>query len=216
METRGAGTPPSAVSELWRGTIQIQVIFIHEKNKKMKNILPFTIDNGKGETIAFREIIREPDGDKLVLEGRCQPNAGPTMHVHYKQDEVITVVKGKMACQILGEAPQYYTEGQTATFLRNVPHRFWNAGEEELVINGWVKPANSIVFFLTTLYAAQKRSKSSQPEAYDAAYLMIRYKNEYGLPELPAFVKKIIMPVTYRLGLILGMYKKFKDAPAPL
>lgn len=77
-------------------------------------------------------------------------------------------------------------------------------------------PANSLIFFLSTLYAAQKKSGSKRPDAFDAAYLMVRYKKEYGLPELPSFVKNIIMPATYLIGKIIGKYKDFKDAPEPL
>lgn len=130
------------------------------------------------------------------------------MHVHFKQDESLTVVKGKMGCQILGQEPVYYAVGQTAAFLRNVPHRFWNAGDDEPVISSWVKPVNSVIFFLTALYAAQKKSGSGRPEIFDATYLMTRYKHEYDLPELPSFVKKVMMPATYLIGQMLRMYKK--------
>jgi mannose-6-phosphate isomerase-like protein (cupin superfamily) len=182
----------------------------------MKTTLPYTIESGHGETIIFKEIIKEADGDRVVLEGRCTPNAGPAMHVHYKQDEGLRVVKGKMGCQILGQEPVYFTEGEETVFLRNTPHRFWNAGEEELVVSGWVKPANSVIFFLTTLYAAFKKSANERPEAFDSAYLVVRYKNEYGLSGLPPFVKNVIIPITYFIGKLLGKYKKFKDAPEPL
>ena len=182
----------------------------------MEVTLPHTIDSGQGEKIIFREIIKEADGDKVVLEGHCSPNAGPVMHVHYKQDESLTVVKGMMGTQILGQEPVYYSVGQNVIFHRNVPHRFWNAGEDELVASGWVKPANSIIFFLSALYAAQQKSGSTRPEAFDAAYLTVRYKGEYGLPELPAFVKNVIMPITYAIGRLLGKYKKFEGAPEPL
>lgn len=182
----------------------------------MEFTLPHTIENGHGEKIIFKEIIKEPNGDKVIIEGYCKPKSGPTMHVHFKQDESLTVVKGKMGCQILGEEPVYYTAGQTAIFLRNVPHRFWNDGEDDLVISSWVKPANSIIFFLSTLYAAQKKSGTERPEAFDAAYLMTRYKNEYGLPEMPSFVKNVVMPITYFVGQILGKYKNFDGAPEPL
>lgn len=182
----------------------------------MEFTLPHTIETGNGEKIIFREIINEPDGDRVIIEGHCEPEAGPTMHVHFKQDETITVVKGKMGCQIFGQEPVYYSAGETATFLRNTPHRFWNAGEDDLEISGWVKPANSIIFFLTALYAAQKKSGTGRPEAFDAAFLMTRYKNEYDLPELPSFVKNVIMPVTYFIGQMLGKYKKFDNAPEPL
>jgi hypothetical protein len=45
---------------------------------------------------------------------------------------------------------------------------------------------------------------------------MTRYKNEYGMPELPSLVKNIMMPLTYRIGKLLGKYKKFEGAPEPL
>jgi quercetin dioxygenase-like cupin family protein len=178
--------------------------------------LPHTIENGLGEKITFKEIVHEADGDKVLIEGYCEPGSGPAMHVHYKQDEAVMVVSGKMGYQILGQEPVYLATGQTATFLRNQAHKFWNAGEYDLKISGWVKPANSIIFFLSALYAAQKKSGSGRPEAFDAAYLMVRYKNEYALPELPSFVKKVIMPIMFQIGKLLGKYKKFEAAPIPL
>lgn len=182
----------------------------------MNFTLPYTIESGLGEKMIFKEIIKEPDGDKVIIEGTCTPKAGPALHVHFKQDEALTVVQGKMGCQILGQEPVYYSVGQTATFLRGVPHRFWNAGEDELVLSSWIKPANSIIFFLSTLYAAQKKTGTKRPEMFDAAYLMTRYKHEYDLPELPSFVKKVVMPATYLIGQLLGKYKKFDGAPKPL
>jgi hypothetical protein len=34
--------------------------------------------------------------------------------------------------------------------------------------------------------------------------------------EMPRFVKKVIMPATYRIGMLLGKYKHFKNAPEPV
>lgn len=62
----------------------------------------------------------------------------------------------------------------------------------------------------------KKKSGSGRPEMFDAAYLMTKYKHEYDLPELPALVKKVIMPITYLIGGLLGKYKKFDGAPEPL
>jgi hypothetical protein len=33
---------------------------------------------------------------------------------------------------------------------------------------------------------------------------------------LPAFVTAVVIPIVYRLGVVLGKYRKFKDAPAPM
>jgi hypothetical protein len=81
---------------------------------------------------------------------------------------------------------------------------------------GWVKPANTLVFFLSSIYAAQNKSGKAQPEQFDSAYLLKRYSTEYDLPEIPQFVKKIIIPVTYYIGKLLGKYKHFKNAPEPV
>ncbi len=79
-----------------------------------------------------------------------------------------------------------------------------------------MKPANTAAFFLTSIYAAQKKPGKAQPEQFDGAYLMSRYASEYDLPEVPTFVKKIIVPITYMIGKLLGKYKHFQDAPDPV
>ena len=138
------------------------------------------------------------------------------MHTHFMQDEELTVVSGKMAYQVLGQQPHYAKAGESVLFKRGTPHRFWNAGNEDLICRGWIQPANSIVYFLTAIYAAQNKSGKAQPEAFDAAYLMMQYAGEYDMAEIPPFVKKVVIPLTYWLGRLLGKYKHFVDAPAPL
>lgn len=182
----------------------------------MKISLPHTIENGLGEKILFKEVIPEAFGAKVILEAWCTPGAGPTMHVHYKQDECLTVRQGTMGYQVWGEAEKIAREGETVLFKQGIAHRFWNAGEDLLHLDGWIQPANTIVFYLSALYAAQKKSGKGQPEAFDGAYLMTRYRKEYNLPGIPGFVKTVILPLTYVIGLILGKYAKFKDAPRPM
>jgi quercetin dioxygenase-like cupin family protein len=180
----------------------------------MKIQLPHTITNPTGETLIFHELIKEPDGDKIVGENFVMPNSGPPMHVHWLQDEGFTVIKGKIGYQILGQPEQFASEGESVVFKRGEPHRFWNAGDEVLNCKGWLKPANTIVYFLSAIFNAQNKSGSSKPELFDAAYLLTRYKSEYDMLEIPAPVKKIVFPVVCALGKLLGKYKHFKDAPA--
>ncbi len=182
----------------------------------MEYKFPLTIDSGHGEVITFTEIVKESDGDKLISEGFCQPHVGPPMHVHFKQDEGFTVVSGKAGIQLLGQEPKYLLPGESMTLLRNQPHRFWNEGEEPLHIQGWAKPANNLVFFLSALYDARRAGSNGRPEMFDGAYLMVRYKTEFAMADLPVMVQKVVIPLTYQLGKLLGKYKKFKDAPEPI
>jgi quercetin dioxygenase-like cupin family protein len=182
----------------------------------MQYKLPHTIENHLGEKIIFHKIEKTAEGDKLIVESFCEPGAGPVSHTHFKQDECLTVVSGKIGYQILGEHPKYAGPGESILFKRGVPHKFWAAGNEKLHLKGWIAPANSIVYFLSSIYAAQNKSGKEKPEDFDGAYLLTRYAKEYDMNELTVFVKKAIIPITYFIGKTLGKYKHFTGAPVPL
>lgn len=182
----------------------------------MRITYPHIIDNGSGETLTFTQVVQEPDGDRVLGEASVLPGSGPPLHVHWLQDECFTVVKGKMGYQVQGGPEQFAGEGESILFKRGVAHRFWNAGEDTMQCKAWVKPAHNFVYFLSSIYAAQKKSGSPRPDKFDAAYLLRRYRSEYDMLGIQVFVKKILMPLTYYIGKIFGKYGHFKDAPEPL
>jgi quercetin dioxygenase-like cupin family protein len=177
---------------------------------------PHTIENKHGEKLSFLRVVHETDGDKLETEGWTKPGAGPLTHVHWKQDESLTVISGKMATQIPGQEPVYYGPGETATFLRGTWHRFWNAGNDELHIKGWIKPPDNIVYFLTEMYKAIDHGKDNRPELTATAFLMTRYRSEFDVQGIPSFVRKVVIPLNYFFSKISGAHKRFKDAPPPI
>ena len=182
----------------------------------MNYTYPHTIENCIGEKLIFQELQKEPDGDRLVGVNYVAPGSGPLMHTHWRQDESLTVLEGRMGYQVAGQPEQYAGVGESVLFKRGTPHRFWNAGSDVLHCKCWIKPANTIVFFLSSIFAAQNKSGSARPETFDAAYLLTRYAAEYDLTEIPPFVKKVILPATYYVGKLLGKYKHFKNAPEPV
>lgn len=178
----------------------------------MSYTLPLTIENKYGERVCFLRM----EGRRLIVEGSVVPKGGPTMHVHWLQDESFTVLSGQIGYQVMGQEPCFGGPGTTILFKRGTPHRFWNAGEDELRLSGWIDPADNMVFFLSTLYDAMNRGKDHRPELFDGAFLMRRYRREYDVPEIPVFVKKVVMPTVYAIGKVLGKYRKFENAPQPL
>ena len=177
---------------------------------------PHHISNFLGEELTFESIQIENGVERVNVSNRVQPGAGPPFHVHYKQDESLTVVKGRMGYQIHGEEEKFAEEGQTVLFKRNTMHRFWNAGEDLLECTGWVKPANSLDYFLTGIYNSMNKSKKPAGDPFDSAFLITRFRSEYDLLVIPKFVKRVIMPLTVFVGKILGKYHHFADAPKPL
>jgi quercetin dioxygenase-like cupin family protein len=177
---------------------------------------PHTIENCVGEKIIFKQLIKESGGDKVIGESFVAPGAGPLMHTHWLQDESLTVIKGKIGYQVQGQPEQFAGEGETVLFTRGTAHRFWNAGQDTLHCEAWVKPANTFVFFISSVFEAQNKSGKSEPEPFDGAYLLTRYSAEYEMNGIPKFVRKIIIPITYFFGKLLGKYQHFKNAPAPV
>jgi mannose-6-phosphate isomerase-like protein (cupin superfamily) len=161
--------------------------------------------------------MEQEDGeDKLIVDARVAPKAGPPFHVHFVQDECLEVIEGKLGYQILGEEEKFLGPGERVVFRRGQMHRFWNAGEKTLVGTGWIRPANSVEYFLTGIYNSMTKAGKPEGDPFDSAYLITRYRSEYDLAVIPGFVKKIIMPITVVIGKLLGKYSHFKDAPEPI
>jgi quercetin dioxygenase-like cupin family protein len=177
---------------------------------------PHTIDNGHGERLTFLRRTSTPQGETLEVENSVTPGQGPPMHVHYWQEEALTVTQGRLGYQSKGQAPRFAEVGETVVFRPGDAHCFWNAGETELRCTGYVRPPDNIEYFLGALFAAQKRSRSPRPEPFDAAFLVWHYRSEFGLEAVPVFVRKVVFPVQVAIGHLLGKYRKFADAPEPV
>lgn len=178
--------------------------------------LPHTIENCLGEKLRFIRIEQEDGIDKMIVDNEVDPGCGPEMHVHFKQDEALTVKEGRMGYQVK-DGPELFAEpGETVLFERGTFHRFWNAGETQLKCEGWLKPANTTDYFLTGLYNSINKAGKPEGDPFDGAFLVTRYSSEYDVDVIPGFVKKVIMPITVALGKMLGKYDHFKDAPEPI
>jgi len=178
---------------------------------------PYTIENGGGERLTFCGVVSGgKDGTRLEAENRAEPGAGPVMHVHRLQEEAMVVKVGKIGYQLLGQEPRYAGEGETVIFAPGVAHRWWNAGTTELWCTGWAKPPLNTEYFLTVLFESMKQNRGQRPGLFDLAFLLTRYRSEFGLSAIPTIVQRIVFPVVILVGSALGKYRKFKDAPQPV
>jgi quercetin dioxygenase-like cupin family protein len=177
---------------------------------------PHTIENGAGERLTFERIVPGRDGDRLEGYTVVDPGAGPPMHVHLQQEEGFTVQVGRLGYQRVGAQPQFAGPGETAVFAAGVPHRFWNAGMDQLRCTAYVEPVDNAEYLLTELFASQQRNGGARPSLFDAAFLMRRYRTEFALLAIPAPVQRIVFPLLVAIGTALGKYRRYADAPAPI
>ena len=176
--------------------------------------LPYTII-GNGEKLVFTKITVKDGIEYLEGDNEVQPNAGPPMHVHHKQDECLTVTSGIMGYQLHGGEKKYAGPGESVLFKAGIAHKFWNAGTDVLRCSAYITPADNVVYFLSEIFKSSNKN-GGRPGMYDAAFLLNRYKSEFAMLEIPKFVQKTIFPAVLFIGNLVGKNKKFKDAPEPL
>ncbi len=177
--------------------------------------LPITIINNTGEKLTFSNLVVKDGKEWLEGENEVRPNAGPPMHVHYRQDEALEVITGKMGYQELGGEKKYLEPGESILFKAGTPHKFWNAGTDMLRCKGYISPPDNVIYFLSEIYKSSN-ANGGRPGLYDSAYLLRRYRSEFGMLEIPGFVQKVLFPVVLFFGNLVGKNKKFKGAPEPV
>lgn len=178
--------------------------------------LPHVIDNGHGERLEFLEVVEGADGPTVLVANEVQPGCGPVMHVHFRQEETLTVRAGRLGYQFAGEPERVAGVGETVVFPARRPHRFWADGDEVLRCTGSITPPDNVVWFLSEIYRSTSESTDGRPDDFDAAYLLGRYRHEYDLPAIPAPVRRGVFPVLRAVGRITGRFDRYEAAPAPL
>ena len=182
----------------------------------MRFTYPHTIENGAGERLTFLRRGPGPRGDRLEVENDVAPGAGPPMHVHHHQVEALTIVEGRLAYERPGQPARYAGPGEEVVFAAGDAHRFWNAGDGPLRCRGYVEPADSIEYFLGEIFASARRRGSTRPDPFDAAFLAHRYRAEFTMVEIPAAVRTFVLPLQVAVGTLLGRYRRYAGAPAPV
>jgi quercetin dioxygenase-like cupin family protein len=178
---------------------------------------PHTIDNGAGgERLTFLRRVPGARGERLEVEVVARQGLGPPMHVHYRQEEAATVERGRIGYQRPGEHARFAGPGETVVFREGEAHKWWNAGEGDLRVSGYIEPADNIEYFLEAIYESQRGNGGTRPNLLDAAFLARRYRDEFGILEIPAPVQRFAFPVLVAIGRLLGRYEKYADAPEPV
>jgi quercetin dioxygenase-like cupin family protein len=182
----------------------------------MASTHPHTIDNGSGEQLTFVAVRSDERGEYIEVRNSVGPGAGPPMHVHYLQEEGLTVERGTIGYRSEGGPERTAGPGESVTFKPGEAHRFWNAGDDELVCTGFVRPPGNFEYFLTEVYASMRRNGGERPGLFDGAYLGQRYRTEFEMTEVPLPVRRLIFPVIAAGGRLLGKHRRFAGAPEPI
>ncbi len=176
---------------------------------------PYTITNGGGESLTFLRRGHDAHGEYLECENCIEPGAGPPMHAHVFQEEGGTVRAGRVGLQRAGEAPRYAGEGESFVFRAGEAHRFWNAGDQPLVVACYIRPPDNIEYFLGALFDSQRRNGGKRPSPLEVALLCRHFQSEFHAMVLPPLAQRLLFPPMALVARGLGRHHRYGGAPEP-
>jgi len=89
---------------------------------------------------------KDTAGAYALLENVTQPNEGPPLHVHHREDEGFYVIEGDYVFEAAGKRFEAHT-GDFVWVPRDTPHTFQNIGSKPGRLLLTVEPAGVEEFF---------------------------------------------------------------------
>jgi quercetin dioxygenase-like cupin family protein len=108
-----------------------------------------------GETVTFKAVSTDTDGAYTLIEVIDEPQSGPPLHLHRREDESFYILEGTFAFQI-GDLTETATAGWFLTAPKGIPHSYKNIGTTPAKMLTLFVPAGIENFFedLSQLTAA--------------------------------------------------------------
>lgn len=159
-----------------------------------------------GEYLSIRRITLR-NQPCLELKGTLPPHReGPPLHIHHLEDEEGRVVSGTLSAVLDGRSLTL-PAGESVVLPRGLPHRWWNAGNEELVFEGVVRPVVDLDQYLQAIFEIINAGPAGRPPMFYLAHLALRHRHTQQVLVMPRPVQAVLFRVTVLLGTLLGRYR---------
>jgi mannose-6-phosphate isomerase-like protein (cupin superfamily) len=164
------------------------------------------VNRHTGEQLEIRRI--DTDGRPwLRLRGSLPPHRqGPPLHVHFEEAEAFHVVAGTLSAEMNGQRLQL-GPGESVTFPPGSAHRWWNDGDEPLIVDGSVRPAVDLDRYLEAAFAVLNAGAAERPPVFYMAHLAWRHRRTQAALLMPRPMQAVVLPLIVLIGTILGRYR---------
>jgi mannose-6-phosphate isomerase-like protein (cupin superfamily) len=160
-----------------------------------------------GEHLLFHRTASDTDGEYVLLEATVEPDGFvASAHVHPSQSERFEVLDGALGVRV-GRTVRIVHAGETLTVPPGTPHRFWNAGGEQVRFLCEVRPALAFERLLETMFALARDGKTNRkgmPNPLRLAVIADAHFEVVRLPIVPAALQRVGLLAGAGLGRALG------------
>jgi mannose-6-phosphate isomerase-like protein (cupin superfamily) len=169
-----------------------------------------------GERLVFHETAAETDGERVVFETIVQPGGFvAAAHLHPFQTEHFEVLAGTLGMRRGKEKVELHA-GESVEVEPGTPHKFWNAGDDEVRFTCTVTPALQFERLIATMYslaAAGKTNKKGMPNPLRLAVIANHHFDDVRLPGIPQSLQKLGLVLGAPAGRIVGFGPTYDAVP---
>jgi uncharacterized cupin superfamily protein len=160
-----------------------------------------------GERLTLRRIKNASGVEELHLSGTLAAGKeGPPLHIHFREDEKGQVISSTLGATLDGKR-LVIEAGGSASFPRGSAHRWWNAGDKDLVLNGVATPLVDLDRFLQALFEVLNAGPPQRPPIFYIAHVLHRHRKTQLALVIPRAVQRVLFPIVIFLGTVLGKYR---------
>jgi mannose-6-phosphate isomerase-like protein (cupin superfamily) len=169
-----------------------------------------------GERLVFHETSAETDGARVVFETIVKAGGFvAAAHVHPFQTEHFAVRAGTLGLRRAKEKVELRA-GESATVEPQTPHRFWNAGDDEVRFVCTVTPALEFERLIATMYslaADGKTTKKGMPSPLRLAVIARHHFDDVRLPTIPQTLQGLALALGAPIGKLAGFGPTYDQRP---
>ena len=160
-----------------------------------------------GERLVLHRARDSRGVEELYLAGSLPPHReGPPLHIHAFEDEHGEVVSGTLAAMLDGKTLSI-PAGGSARFPKGRAHRWWNAGDDELVFRGVATPVVDLDRFLQALFEVVNAGPANRPPLFYLAHVLYRHRKTQTTLIMPPVLQAVALPIVVLMGTLLGKYR---------
>lgn len=160
-----------------------------------------------GERLVLHRARNSRGIEELHLSGTLPARReGPPLHIHAFEDEHGQVISGTLSASLDGKT-MIIGPGGSAHFPKGSAHRWWNAGDDELVFRGIATPAVDLDRYLQALFEVLNAGSPGRPPIFYIAHVLHRHRNTQMAFVVPPVLQQVLFPIVVLLGTVLGKYR---------
>jgi quercetin dioxygenase-like cupin family protein len=168
-----------------------------------------------GERITFRRTSADTNGEVVLIECTVKPDGFvAAAHVHPSQSERFNVIEGTLGLKV-GKKKHVLHRGDVALVQPGTPHRFWNAGDDDVRFVCEVRPAlqfESLLETMFTLAVDGRTNRKGMPNPLRLAVIARAHFDTVQLSHPPAWLQKAGLALAAPLGQLFGYRETYTPA----